>query len=272
MQIVCLVAFAVFGFVSCDESPRFLRAQAASEAGVPEEHFTGDLTSMKETLQTALAKKGPKDPKTHLCCQIKGAKQGGAVGSFTYDCYTEDDEGEYCAEHYDPMVVSFDNSTMVILSSPPKMVAVPANAFGLEFWVVVIPLAVLAVVGWVLFFLTCCSDYKLVSSGDKEAAHEELKAVLETGSIAFDGGAHSLKKEGTETLDRIAEVLKRYPSVKIKIDGHTDGDNMQLSVNRVNTTKKYLEDQGVTNEMETQGWSDKHPEIKNKKLVRVYPL
>ncbi len=64
-------------------------------------------------------------------------------------------------------------------------------------------------------------------------------------NIFFETGNYELKKESKIELSQLINFLKDYPTVKIKIIGHTDNtgtqkENYRLSVNRAQTVYEYL--------------------------------
>lgn len=64
----------------------------------------------------------------------------------------------------------------------------------------------------------------------------------------FDSGV--LKTSSFETLDKIAKEMKKDPSAKFVIDGHSSlegsaSHNMSLSVDRANSVKSYLINAGI---------------------------
>jgi OOP family OmpA-OmpF porin len=66
-------------------------------------------------------------------------------------------------------------------------------------------------------------------------------------------------------MDDAAELLDKYPDIKVKIDGHTDAVgsqayNMVLSINRALATKEYLMIHGIEPErIETEGFGKAMP-------------
>src|SRR6476661_374088 len=70
-------------------------------------------------------------------------------------------------------------------------------------------------------------------------------------------------------LARLAQTLQEHPSLRLRLDGHTDngGDpkaNLVLSQQRVAALKAYLVKQGVAeSRLETQGWGDTRPVAPN---------
>jgi outer membrane protein OmpA-like peptidoglycan-associated protein len=74
------------------------------------------------------------------------------------------------------------------------------------------------------------------------------KVVLH--NIFFDTDKYELKSESTAELDRLTEFLKKNPTMKIEIGGHTDNvgtdqHNVELSQNRADAVYKYLIGKGI---------------------------
>jgi OOP family OmpA-OmpF porin len=83
--------------------------------------------------------------------------------------------------------------------------------------------------------------------------------------ITFDTGKATLKPESQEQLKNIAEIMKAYPNVKIKLGGYTDnvGDpqaNLNLSQERADAVKTEIAAMGVDpGRMEAKGYGEQHP-------------
>ena len=61
---------------------------------------------------------------------------------------------------------------------------------------------------------------------------------------------YDLKDESEVELDKVVQLLKENPTLKIQINGHTDNigkakDNLVLSENRAKQVVKYLTDAGI---------------------------
>ena len=71
--------------------------------------------------------------------------------------------------------------------------------------------------------------------------------------------------ESDVQLKNIAEIMKAYPNVKIKIGGYTDSDgddkaNMKLSAERASNVMNALATMGVAKpRMEAEGYGEQHP-------------
>lgn len=83
-----------------------------------------------------------------------------------------------------------------------------------------------------------------ISQADKEAIISIAKSVY------FDTGSDKIKAESLPRLDELVTIVKKYPGLKITVEGHTDNvgsaeSNQKLSQDRVNSVKKYLVSKGI---------------------------
>ena len=68
--------------------------------------------------------------------------------------------------------------------------------------------------------------------------------------INFKTGSAELLDESHAALDKIAETAKKYPNLKLRVEGHTDsqgsdGYNLNLSQKRADAVRTYLVSTGV---------------------------
>ncbi len=83
--------------------------------------------------------------------------------------------------------------------------------------------------------------------------------------LQFETGAATLKPESAEQLKNIAEILKAFPAVKVKIGGYTDNvgnpaANMKLSQDRATNVMNELVKYGIAaDRMAAEGYGDQHP-------------
>ena len=88
---------------------------------------------------------------------------------------------------------------------------------------------------------------------------EEIEINPETGrrqianvdNIYFDFDKATIKPESEPTLNRVAEIMKNYPSLRIEIGSHADARgsdayNLDLSQRRAQSTLEYLVGQGIS--------------------------
>jgi OmpA-OmpF porin, OOP family len=93
----------------------------------------------------------------------------------------------------------------------------------------------------------------------------DITEILKVNNIEFETGSAVLTPAGRATVAKVAEVLKKYPEVKVAIEGHTDnvgndGSNLTLSKARAATTKLTLEGDGVSaDRMTADGFGETRP-------------
>jgi outer membrane protein OmpA-like peptidoglycan-associated protein len=97
---------------------------------------------------------------------------------------------------------------------------------------------------------------------------QSLKITM-SSEVSFDFNSARVNPPFAKTLDKVADILKRYDRSNIKIVGHTDNVgsedyNMKLSEQRAQAVAYYLEDQGVSsNRITTEGRGELDPRADN---------
>lgn len=87
--------------------------------------------------------------------------------------------------------------------------------------------------------------------------------------VTFDVGSYTLKPAFRDTLMKVADSLKQYPSSLIDVYGHTDSTgseafNQTLSENRARTVANFLISQGVpAARIRSQGFGETMPVTEN---------
>ena len=95
--------------------------------------------------------------------------------------------------------------------------------------------------------------------------------TIKLNNLFFQQSKYYLRNNSFPELKRLIGILKEYPTVEIKLAGHTDnqGDpalNLKLSLDRVNEVKKYLTSRGIkSTRITTEGFGDKKPVASNEK-------
>jgi outer membrane protein OmpA-like peptidoglycan-associated protein len=131
-----------------------------------------------------------------------------------------------------------------------------------------------------LFETTLPSGYAI--KGAKEGIEYKLigfiqdtgKAVDETtwftmDGITFDTDKAAIRPESNVQLANIAEILRAFPAVKIKIGGYTDNTgvaaaNQVLSADRATAVKKALIGMGIdAGRIEAEGYGSAYPVASN---------
>lgn len=97
----------------------------------------------------------------------------------------------------------------------------------------------------------------------------EADATIVLHNIFFDTNQYELKPESQVELDNVVRLLKENPTLKIRIDGHTDNvgrpaDNLTLSNNRAKAVVGYLVAKGITRErLSSEGFGANKPVADN---------
>ncbi len=88
-------------------------------------------------------------------------------------------------------------------------------------------------------------------------------------NIYFDFDKATLRPESYEELDKLRDLLNKYPNMNIEISGHTDSKgsdeyNLQLSQGRADAVRQYLLDQGIDEgRIISKGYGETQPEADN---------
>lgn len=102
------------------------------------------------------------------------------------------------------------------------------------------------------------------------AAEDRSVLDLAMRSIQFESGSATLMSDSYRTLDRIADIMLKYPDYHLIINGHTDNvgrsqTNLALSEQRARACYHYLVSRGVqTNRMIHSGFGDTKPLTSNR--------
>jgi outer membrane protein OmpA-like peptidoglycan-associated protein len=104
----------------------------------------------------------------------------------------------------------------------------------------------------------------------------DLQELLKLKNIYFDFDKHAIRKDAAIELAKIAEILNKYPVIKLEIIGHTDSlgpaaYNDRLSDQRAASTKQWLVDKGISaDRITTLGYGEKKPinDCKTKKCTK----
>jgi OmpA-OmpF porin, OOP family len=93
----------------------------------------------------------------------------------------------------------------------------------------------------------------------------DLTKPLMLDSVFFKPASARLRPESRTQVDELVKILKAYPTVEIKIDGHTDNfgipdKNLRLSNIRAASVMRYLVQNGIAEaRIATQGFGDAKP-------------
>jgi len=90
-----------------------------------------------------------------------------------------------------------------------------------------------------------------------------IKLKLEP--IYFDLDKADIRPDAAKELDKIVELLNKYPNIKLSMESHTDSRNtdeynMDLSERRAKATMQYLIDHGIDPErLQAKGFGESRP-------------
>jgi OOP family OmpA-OmpF porin len=104
--------------------------------------------------------------------------------------------------------------------------------------------------------------------------------------VEFDTNKANIKAEYNDEIARVADFMKKYPTVTTTIEGHTDNvgsmkSNMELSQRRAESVKNYLvEKYGIEpSRLRAKGYGPTRPvadnktaagRMKNRRIVAVF--
>jgi outer membrane protein OmpA-like peptidoglycan-associated protein len=91
----------------------------------------------------------------------------------------------------------------------------------------------------------------------------DLAGIME--GIQFDTDKDTIKGESKSNLDNAVAVMKKYPTIRVRVVGHTDNQggykhNLDLSKRRAEAVERYMTDAGIdTDRIETAGVGPDQP-------------
>ncbi len=107
------------------------------------------------------------------------------------------------------------------------------------------------------------------NKGCPEIKPEEKKAIEEAfKNLLFESGKDVIMESSFNSLNKLASVLINQPHAQLSLEGHTDnvGDNeanLKLSQDRAASVKRYLQNKGSRNKIETAGYGETRPVATN---------
>ena len=110
-----------------------------------------------------------------------------------------------------------------------------------------------------------------LAASDAAAVRREgdLLAISLKGDVTFDHDSATVRPGLYSEIDRIANVLIKYPQTVIRVEGHTDstgseGYNMDLSQRRADSVKNLIVQRGLsTARIETMPYGETMPVADN---------
>ena len=114
------------------------------------------------------------------------------------------------------------------------------------------------------------NDVEKTSAKENSAqAVEEQLRQLDFSNITFEKNSSDLTKKAIDTLDIALETLRNNPTVRVRIEGHTDSSgspelNLTISKQRAASVLEYFVNSGIDSaRMEAEGFGDQNPIASN---------
>lgn len=87
-------------------------------------------------------------------------------------------------------------------------------------------------------------------AAEKDVVKDKDRLLIKTDPIYFDYDLWYIRKESKPILNRVIELMKKYPEMVVEIGSHTDNRgnaqyNLDLSTKRANSTRDYFIKQGI---------------------------
>lgn len=107
-------------------------------------------------------------------------------------------------------------------------------------------------------------DLRQVEAASIQRDQDVLTASFKS-DMFFDYDSATIKPGAYRELDRVADVLNKYPQTTIRVEGHTDSRgsdqyNQQLSERRANSVKNALAQRGIdARRIEAVGYGESQP-------------
>jgi outer membrane protein OmpA-like peptidoglycan-associated protein len=97
----------------------------------------------------------------------------------------------------------------------------------------------------------------------------EKGQTIRLNNLFFDTGESTLRPESLPELNRVVQLLKKYPTMTIEVRGHTDDvgsaeSNKKLSLDRATAVRSYLQEKGIAAaRMTAKGFGSTKPVVAN---------
>jgi outer membrane protein OmpA-like peptidoglycan-associated protein len=102
-----------------------------------------------------------------------------------------------------------------------------------------------------------------------QAKSTDHGVVVTLQDVLFDAGQARLRGGGVHSLERLADVLKKYPERRVMVEGFTDSQgseqyNMDLAQRRADAVKQQLESLGIgDSRVQTRSYGEAYPVADN---------
>lgn len=89
-----------------------------------------------------------------------------------------------------------------------------------------------------------------ILSKEKDVVRDKGRLIIKTPPIYFDFDLWYIRKESKIILNRVVELMKKYPEMEVEIGSHTDvrgndAYNLELSAKRAASTRDYIISEGI---------------------------
>ena len=105
-------------------------------------------------------------------------------------------------------------------------------------------------------------DFKLFQI--KEFITKDTNKLIDVGHVSFETDNSKLSKETIEKLDQVVIVMKKYETIRVSVDVHTDSQSesdysLKISNDRAAAVVSYISEKGIDPErLEAFGYGDKN--------------
>ncbi|MFL9829404.1 OmpA family protein [Flavobacterium sp. ST-87] len=89
-----------------------------------------------------------------------------------------------------------------------------------------------------------------IVAAEKDIVKDKERLLIKTDPIYFDYDLWYIRKESKPILNKVIDLMKKYPEMVVEIGSHTDNRgndkyNLDLSAKRANSTRDYFLSQGI---------------------------
>lgn len=110
---------------------------------------------------------------------------------------------------------------------------------------------------------------KEIVAAEKDVVKDDKdRLIIKTEPIYFDYDLWYIRRDSKPILDRVVELMNKYPNMKVEIGSHTDRRggttyNKVLSGNRAQSTRDYIIDKGISpKRISAKGYGESVPVVK----------
>jgi len=107
-----------------------------------------------------------------------------------------------------------------------------------------------------------------IVAAEKDVVKDRDRLIIKTDPIYFDYNMWYIRKESKKILNRVVELMNKYPEMVVEIGSHTDNRgndkfNKDLSQKRADATRTYILEQGIPkNRISSKGYGESVPIVK----------